>query len=84
MAGDWITTVVVLTALVQPFLVTEREYVPASATVTFETDAFCVDAVNELGPLQLYVDPAETPEERFNVPPSHKGELLLTVGVAGV
>ncbi len=48
-----ITTVVVAAGLVQPFTVAVTLYCPAFAIDKFETEQFCVEAVNPFGPLQL-------------------------------
>ena len=39
-------------AEVQPFTVTVTEYVPLIAVVALPIEMFCVEAVNELGPVQ--------------------------------
>ena len=78
------TTVVVPIALVQPLTVTVTEYVPAIAKIAGGVLGFCNVEEDPNGPVQLYVAPATKGVAKFITVPSHTGELLLAVGVAGV
>ena len=78
------TTVVEPTALVQPLTVTVTLYVPASVGSTFAMFGVLDVEVNPFGPVQLYVAPVTVGVLKLSVAPSHKGPLLVAVGVAGV
>ena len=57
---------------------------PLSATVTLVIDGLAAVLVNPFGPDHKYVAPAVVEfAVSVNVPPLHKGALLVTVGVAG-
>jgi hypothetical protein len=79
-----IVTTTVPAALVQPLTVTVNEYVPAAATVTPGIVGFCNAEENAFGPVHEYVAPATAVVVRFNVCPTHNGELDEAVGVAGI
>jgi hypothetical protein len=79
-----ISTDAVPAGLVHPFEVTVTEYAPDAALVTGEIEGFCNAEVNPPGPDQLYVAPAIAGVVRLSVLPEQTGELLLTLGIAGV
>ena len=79
-----ITTAVVPTAEVHPFVVTVTLYVPAIAIVALVIDGFCTEEAKLFGPVQEYVAPATAGVERLIVLPVHTGVLLDAPGVAGV
>ena len=54
------------------------------ATVAFVRVGFCTEEEKADGPVQLYVAPATAEVVRLILLPVHIGELLETVGVAGV
>jgi hypothetical protein len=78
------TTAVVPTPEVHPLVVTVTLYVPAIATVAFVILGFCTDEAKLFGPVHEYVAPATAGVERLIVLPVQTGELLDTLGVAGV
>jgi hypothetical protein len=77
------TTVVVPAALVHPDTVMVTLYTPASARVTPAIFGFRTAELKPFGPVHAYVAPPTAGVERLSVAPSHKGPLLLAVGVAG-
>jgi len=68
---------------VQPPDVMVTLYVPLIATVADEIVGFCVVDVYAAGPVQLYVAPLAVGVVKFIAEPTHTGELLPAVGVAG-
>jgi hypothetical protein len=77
----FITTTVLLGALVQPAAVAVNTYVPAIAKVAVaETLGFWLLLAKPLGPVQLKVVPLVVPV-RFNGWPTHTGLLLPAVAV---
>ena len=52
--------------------------------VAEEREAFCVVEVNDAGPVQAYVAPLTVGVVKLMVLPAHSGELLVSVGVAGI
>jgi len=71
--------------LVHVPILTVTEYVPAVVAVTLGILGFCKVDVNPDGPVQLYVTPGVAVElVRNKVESAQTGELLLTIGTAGV
>jgi hypothetical protein len=79
-----ITTATVPAALVQPFTVTVKLYVPAIASVAFARVGFCADEVYPPGPVHEYVAPATGVVVNVSVVPVHTGLLLPGAGVPGI
>jgi hypothetical protein len=77
------TTVVEPAALVHPATVTVTLYSPAAAKVTPAIFGFRTAELKPFGPVQAYVAPVTAGVERLRVAPTHKGPLLVAVGVAG-
>jgi hypothetical protein len=77
-------TTVVPTALVHPFVVIVKLYVPAIAVVAPVLVGFCAEDENEEGPVQLYVAPATAEVDKLIVFVAQTGELLEAVGIPGV
>jgi len=76
---------IVEAVLVHVPILTVTEYVPAVVAVTLGILGFCNVDVKPDGPVQLYVTPGVAVElVRNNVESAHTGELLLTIGTAGV
>jgi hypothetical protein len=79
-----IVTLVVPGGPVHPLKVIVTEYVPLFDTVVAPMVGFCTVDVNPLGPVQLQVVPPLLVEVKLKVDPTHRGELLPTVGAEGV
>ena len=77
-------TATVPAALVQPFTVTVKEYVPVAAAVAAGTTGFWSDEEKEFGPVHEYVAPATAVVERFNASPTQIGLLDDATGVVGI
>ena len=82
--NELIFTVVVAEAFPQPFTVAVTVKMPSSFKLTLVRVGFCEDALKLLGPDQTYVAPVIFDALKFKTPPSHTGELLLTVGEEGI
>jgi hypothetical protein len=77
------TTLIVVTADIQPFNVTTTEYTPEFAVMAGLMDGFCDVDEKPLGPVHANVEPEAPEAVRLRVLPEHIGELLPNTG-AGV